>query len=50
MLHLVKTAIQVVQIPYYSHARDMQVILDQQTVDNFCHLYECLIFHMNYAK
>lgn len=49
-LHLVKTAIQVVQIPYYLHARGMQEILDYQIVDIFYHLYEWLIIHLNRAK
>lgn len=50
MLHLVKTAVQVAQIPYYSHAGGMQVNLDEQQVGIFSHLHECLIFHMNSAK
>ena len=50
MLHLIETAVQVVQIPYNLHARDMQEILDYETEDTFYHLYECLIFHLNYAK
>lgn len=50
MLHLVKTAVQVVQIPYYLDARGMREILHSQTVHIFYYLYECLTFHSNYAK
>lgn len=35
MLHLVKTVVQVVQIPYYLHVRVMQEILDYQRVGYF---------------